>query len=264
MISLHNVGVDYGKGRWGVKDVSFTIQKGEFVTLTGASGAGKTTLMKLLSFELKPTSGELIVEGHVNGRIKKRELPYLRRRIGLVFQDFRLLRDRSAYENVAFVLRATGVANAHVHRRVLRALTAVGLSNRADAKPDELSGGEQQRVGIARAIVNDPFAVLADEPTGNLDEANKRSIFKLLRKIAAGGTAVFVATHDLEVAREFRARSLHLEGGRLVRDEVVREQVGVMPRETAAPGGPAAPAAPPTVSAVSPPPSADPVREVRA
>jgi cell division transport system ATP-binding protein len=219
MISLNKVGLEYRRGRWGVKDVTFGMRKGEFVVLTGRSGAGKTTLMKLLSFERTPSAGELVLEGRVNGRTKKRELPFIRRRIGMVFQDFRLLRDRTAYENVAFVLRATGARPGGINRRVVRALAAVGLSGRGDAMPDELSGGEQQRVGIARAIVNDPFVVLADEPTGNLDEANKREIFKLLKKVAAGGTAVLVATHDLSVAAEFRARLLVLENGQLVRDD---------------------------------------------
>ncbi len=218
MISLSNVGREYRQDRWGVKDVTFSMQKGEFVILTGPSGAGKSTLMKLLSFEQRPTTGELVLEGHVNGRIKKREMPHLRRRIGLVFQDFRLLPDRSAYENIAFVLKATGNAGSGMHRRVVRALAAVGLSGRGDAMPNELSGGEQQRIGLARAIVNDPFAVLADEPTGNLDDTNKREVFQLLKKISAAGTAVLVATHDLQVAREFRARTLILDKGRLVTD----------------------------------------------
>jgi cell division transport system ATP-binding protein len=218
MISVTNAGKEYRRGRWGLRDVSFTIVKGEFVVLSGPSGAGKTTLMKLLSFEQKPTTGQILLEGYSSERIRRRELPHLRRRLGPVFQDFRLLRDRTAYENVAFILRATGARRAGLHRRVLRALAGVGLAGRGDSMPDELSGGEQQRVGIARAIVNDPFVVLADEPTGNLDEATKREIFRLLKKVAAGGTAVIVATHDLEVAREFRARTLVLEQGRLVAD----------------------------------------------
>lgn len=218
MISLSNVGREYRQDRWGVRDLSFNIQKGEFVILTGPSGAGKTTLMRLLSFEDQPTTGELVLEGRVNGRLKKRELPYLRRRIGLVFQDFRLLPDRNAYENVAFVLRATGARHKGLHRRVVRSLAAVGLSGRGDAMPHELSGGEQQRIGLARAIVSDPFVVLADEPTGNLDEVNKLEVFRLLKRVSAAGTAVLIATHDLNVAREFRARTLILEAGRLVTD----------------------------------------------
>jgi cell division transport system ATP-binding protein len=177
--------------------------------------------MRLLSFEDKPTSGEVILEGFSSRRIRRRELPYLRRRVGIVFQDFRLLPDRTAYENVAIVLRATGARRKGLHRRVVRALAAVGLAGRGDAMPSELSGGEQQRIGIARAIVNDPFVVLADEPTGNLDEATAREIFRVLRKVSAGGTAVLIATHDLGLAREFRARILRLEDGRLVEDSTM-------------------------------------------
>ncbi|MFN8178500.1 MAG: ATP-binding cassette domain-containing protein [bacterium] len=217
MISLNNVGKQYRNGRWGLRDVSFSMGKGEFVVLSGPSGSGKTTLMKLLSFEEHTTEGELALDGKVNGKAKKRELPFIRRRIGLVFQDFRLLPDRSAHDNVAFVLQATGSVRG-IHRRVVRALAAVGLSGRGDAMPDELSGGEQQRVGIARAIVSDPLVVLADEPTGNLDDATKREIFRVLKKVSAGGTAVLVATHDVSVAREFRARTLLLEAGKLVAD----------------------------------------------
>jgi cell division transport system ATP-binding protein len=220
MIFVSHAGKEYRRGRWALRDVSFSMQKGEFVVLTGPSGAGKTTLLRLLSFEQIPSAGEVRLESWSSTAIKKRKLPYLRRRIGLVFQDFRLLRDRSVFENVAFVLRATGSPGAGPQRRVMRALAAVGLSGRGDAMPDELSGGEQQRVGIARAIVNDPFVILADEPTGNLDDAIKREIFRLLKKISASGTAVLVATHDVDVAREFRARTLKLDQGRLVSDEV--------------------------------------------
>jgi cell division transport system ATP-binding protein len=218
MISVSNVGVEYRRGQWAVRDVSFTVQKGEFVLLTGHSGAGKTTLMKLLSFEKAPTTGRVQLEDFTSDRIRKRQLPHLRRRIGPVFQDFRLLRERTAYENVAIVLEATGAARNGLHRRVLRALAQVGLSNKVSSRPDELSGGEQQRVAIARAMINDPFVVLADEPTGNLDENTTREIFRLLKKVSAGGTAVLVATHDLAIATEFRARTLVLERGRLVEE----------------------------------------------
>lgn len=218
MISLVNVGKEYRKGRWGLQGINVSIAKGELVFLTGASGAGKTTLLKVISFEERPTTGEVTLERWSTRTAKAKDLPLLRRRIGLVFQDFRLLRDRSAYENVAFVLRATGCEKGGLHRRVVRALAAVGLSGRANARPDELSGGEQQRVGIARAIVNDPVVVLADEPTGNLDETTRREIFALLKRIAQGGTSVLLATHDLEVVRTSRARTLVLAGGRLVED----------------------------------------------
>jgi cell division transport system ATP-binding protein len=226
MIFVTKAGKEYGRGRWALRDVSFSMQKGEFVVLTGASGAGKTTLLKLLSFEQTPSVGEVRLEGFSSQGIKKRKLPYLRRRIGLVFQDFRLLRDRTVFENVAFVLRATGAATGDaLQRRVMRAIAAVGLSGRGNAMPDELSGGEQQRVGIARAIVNDPFVILADEPTGNLDDAIKREIFRLLKKISASGTAVLIATHDVAIAKEFRARTLTLDQGRLVSDEIQAAEV---------------------------------------
>ncbi len=246
MISLTKVGKQYRNGRWGLRDVTFALQKGEFVVLTGASGAGKTTLMKLLGFEETPTEGELILDGHVNGKTKKKRIPYIRRRIGMVFQDFRLLPDRTAHENVAFVLKATGSGGSGLHRRVVRALAAVGLAGRGDSMPDELSGGEQQRVGIARAIVNDPLVVLADEPTGNLDDATKREIFKVLKKVSAGGTAVLVATHDVSVAREFRARTLVVDQGRLVAD--VPPAAAMPTHGPAAAGG----AAPPPPAAVRP------------
>jgi cell division transport system ATP-binding protein len=220
MIFANNAGKEYRRGRWALRDVSFSMEKGEFVVLTGASGAGKTTLLKLLSFEEQPSAGDVRLEGFSSLTIKRRRMPYLRRRIGLVFQDFRLLPDRSVFENVAFVLRATGSGGTGLHRRVTRALAAVGLSGRGSAKPDELSGGEQQRLGIARAIVGDPLVILADEPTGNLDETIKKEIFRLLKKISASGTAVLVATHDVAIAREFRARTLALEKGRLVSDDL--------------------------------------------
>jgi cell division transport system ATP-binding protein len=218
MISVNSAGKEFRRGQWGLREITFAMQKSEFVILTGHSGAGKTTLMKLLSFEESPTVGEIQLERFSSRTIKKREIPYLRRRIGPVFQDFRLLKERNAYENVAVVLRATGAPANGIQRRVLRALAAVGLSSKTQAMPNELSGGEQQRVAIARAIVNDPFVVLADEPTGNLDEKNAREIFRVLKKISAAGTAVLVATHDVSVAREFRARTLVLEQGRLVQE----------------------------------------------
>jgi cell division transport system ATP-binding protein len=218
MISVNNAGKEFRRGQWGLREVTFSMQKGEFVILTGHSGAGKTTLLKLLSFEESPTEGEIRLESFSSRTIKKREIPFLRRRIGPVFQDFRLLKERTAYENVALVLRATGAPPGGIQRRVLRALAAVGLSSKTQSMPHELSGGEQQRVAIARAMVNDPFVLLADEPTGNLDEGNTREIFRLLKKVSAGGTAVLVATHDVGVASELRARTLVLERGRLVEE----------------------------------------------
>ncbi|NNE44001.1 MAG: cell division ATP-binding protein FtsE [Gemmatimonadetes bacterium] len=241
MITVTKVGKQYRKGQWGLRDIGFGLEKGEFAVLTGHSGAGKTTLMKLLSFEEKPTEGEIALEEFSSKRIRRRQIPHLRRRIGPVFQDFRLLRERTAFENVAIVLRATGAKRSGINRRVMRALAAVGLSSKTTSMPHELSGGEQQRVAIARAMINDPFVLLADEPTGNLDEVNTREIFRLLKKVSASGTAVLVATHDLSIASEFRARTLILERGHLVQD--VTPEI-VLPSTSPTLAGPAAPAGP--------------------
>jgi cell division transport system ATP-binding protein len=201
----------YPRGGMAVKDLSFRVAKGEFVFLTGHSGAGKSTILKLISADLRPTHGELRVSGFSIGELTAREVPKLRRRLGIVFQDFRLLQDRTAEENVAFALEVTGARPDTIPTRVHRVLTQVGLASRARAYPTELSGGEQQRVGIARALVNDPPILLADE-------RSSRGVFQLLRDINAGGTCVVMATHELALVRQTQYRVLELREGSLVFD----------------------------------------------
>lgn len=198
--------------------VSFRVAKGEFVFLTGPSGAGKSTILKLLYMDERPTSGEVRVSGYNSREIKRREVAQLRRRLGIVFQDFRLLEDRTAEQNVAFALEVIGTPRAAIPNRVSRALTQVGLASKSTAFPKELSGGEQQRVAFARALVNDPFVLIADEPTGNLDERATRGIFQLLREINTSGTAVLMATHNLELVRSSEFRTIELNHGQIVFD----------------------------------------------
>jgi len=201
-----------------VKDVTFHIGRGEFVFLTGHSGAGKTTVLKLMFAEERPTSGDVRVSGFAIGALGRDEVPRLRRRLGVVFQDFRLLDDRTAAENVAFALEVTGARPEGIPRRVARVLDQVGLGGRGEAFPRELSGGEQQRVAIARALVNDPPVLLADEPTGNLDERATRGVFQLLCDINAAGTVVVMATHDLDLVRHAGKRTLEMRDGTVVFD----------------------------------------------
>ncbi|HEY8061717.1 MAG TPA: cell division ATP-binding protein FtsE [Gemmatimonadales bacterium] len=201
-------------------DVSFHIGRGEFVFLTGHSGAGKTTILKLMFAEERPTSGDVRVSGFGISTLKRDEVPRLRRRLGIIFQDFRLLEWRTAAENIAFALEVTGSRAEVIPRRVARVLEQVGLSSKADALPRELSGGEQQRVAIARALVNDPPVLLADEPTGNLDERATRGVFQLLCDINTAGTVVVMATHDLDLVRHANKRTLELRDGRVVFDSI--------------------------------------------
>src|SRR5437763_3136261 len=200
-------------GATALRDVSFRLAKGEFAFLTGPSGAGKSTILKLLYMDERPSSGEVRISGYSSLSIRQREVAQLRRRLGIVFQDFRLLEDRTAEANVAFALEVTGTAHANIPNKVARALTQVGLASKATALPKELSGGEQQRVAFARALVNDPFVLIADEPTGNLDERSTRGIFQLLREINASGTAVIMATHDLALVRSPDYRCIELNHG---------------------------------------------------
>jgi cell division transport system ATP-binding protein len=201
-----------------LKNVTFRVNKGEFVFLTGPSGAGKSTILKMIYMDERPTSGEVRISGYSSNEIRRGEIPKLRRRLGIVFQDFRLLEDRTAEQNVAFALEVTGAPRANIPNKVARALTQVGLASKSTALPKELSGGEQQRVAFARALVNDPFVLVADEPTGNLDERATRGIFQLLREINAAGTAVLMATHNLELVRSSDFRTIELNHGEIVFD----------------------------------------------
>ena len=218
MIRFAHVFKDYPKGA-ALKNVSLHVAKGEFVFLTGHSGAGKSTIMKLLFGEQRPSGGEVRVSGYNVSTLKPDDVPRLRRRLGVVFQDFRLLEDRTAEENVAFALEVTGARTDTIAARVMRVLTQVGLSAKSRAYPRELSGGEQQRVAIARALVNDPAILLADEPTGNLDERATRGIFQLLQQINGGGTVVIMATHNLALVRGTGYRVIELKAGQVVYDE---------------------------------------------
>ena len=224
MIRLTKVFKAYPKGTLALKDVSFHVAKGEFLFLTGHSGAGKSTVLRLIYNDEIPTSGEVQVSGFATARMKRRDIPKLRRRLGIVFQNFRLLEDRTAEDNVAFALEVTGTRRSVVGPKVMRVLTQVGLAAKSQALPRELSGGEQQRVAIARALVNDPLVLLADEPTGNLDERATRGVVQLLRDINASGTAVVMATHDLDIVRGASYRTIELREGAIVYDSGIDER----------------------------------------
>ena len=221
MIRFQKVFKSFRSDSLALKDVSFHIAKGEFAFLTGHSGAGKSTILRLIYADQLPSSGEVRVSGFNTTTLKRREVPKLRRRLGIVFQDFRLLEDRTAEENVAFALEVIGARRSVIAPKVMRVLTQVGLAAKASAYPRELSGGEQQRVAIARALVNDPLVLLADEPTGNLDERATRGVFQLLRDINGNGTAVVMATHDLVLVRAASHRSIELQDGAIVYDTAV-------------------------------------------
>jgi len=195
--------------------VSFHVGPGEFVCLVGQSGVGKTTILRLIYFDLLPDRGEVLVNETASSSIGKNEIPLLRRKLGIVFQDFKLLDDRNVYENVAVALRVTGTRPEDIGRRVLRVLADVGLSHKRNSMPGNLSGGEQQRVVIARSIVNNPIVLLADEPTGNLDTASSWEILQILRDINAGGTAVVLASHNEEIVRKSGGRVLRVTDGRV-------------------------------------------------
>ena len=222
MIELHRVSKVYSVGPVKVpalREVSFQIGKGEFVVLTGASGAGKTTLLRLLYRDDLPSEGDVEVLGHGLVQMRRSQVAALRRSIGVVFQDAKLLPVRTVYENVAFVLRVLGTPRREITARAFDALRAVGLSARAQAYPAQLSQGEAQRAALARAIVRRPPLLLADEPTGNLDEAMAAEIIDVLKDIGAGGTTIVLATHQARLAVALRRRTLTLEGGRIVKDE---------------------------------------------
>ncbi len=216
MIQLYHVTKRYPPGINALTDISLHVEKGEFVFLTGPSGAGKTTLLKMLFREELPTEGQILVNGRNLAVLPAARVPYLRRSIGVVFQDFKLIHRKTVYENIALALHVVGVSESEHKGRVLRVLRMVGLQHRMHAYPLQVSGGEQQRVAIARALINEPLLLLADEPTGNLDPELSHDIMRLFREINAHGTTVVVATHDRDLIRRFGRRAVHLEGGRLI------------------------------------------------
>ncbi len=219
MITLTHVTKQFDRIHYGLNDVSFHIEAGEFVFLTGPSGAGKSTLLKLLFRDAVPSTGEVQVAGHRLSTLPPREIPLLRRKLGVVFQDFKLIRTLTVFENVAFVLKILGVSHMEQRQRAFRALKMVGLQHKLSSYPLQLSGGEQQRVAIARALVNDPLVLLADEPTGNLDPDLANEIMSLFERINGQGTTVIVATHDKPMILKMRKRVLGLERGRLAWDQ---------------------------------------------
>ena len=219
MVIFDGVTKRYGTDVLGLDDVSVTIDAGEFVFLVGASGSGKSTFIRLLIKELDATEGTVTVGGRDLGRLRRSKIPYLRRGIGCVFQDFKLLPARTIYENVAYALEVTGDAPRAIRRKVPEILSLTGLSDKADRMPNELSGGEQQRVSIARAFVNHPRLLIADEPTGNLDPDTSIGIMQLLYRINRTGTTVVMATHDRELVDKMQMRVIALENGKLIRDE---------------------------------------------
>lgn len=220
MIEFRDVFKEYPNGTHALNGVSFTIQDGEFLFLIGPSGAGKSTIEKLIWREEKPTSGQVLVDGVDVTDIPKKQIPYLRRKIGIVFQDYRLLAQKNVFENVAFAMEVVGASEKAIQKKVPVVLEIVGLQSKAQSFPNELSGGEQQRVALARAIVNTPKLIIADEPTGNLDPKNTVEMIKILKALNQKGTTVIVTTHDRGLVNVMNRRVIELRKGRIVRDEL--------------------------------------------
>jgi cell division transport system ATP-binding protein len=219
MVVLESVTKVYEPHVVALRDISFIIEKGEFVFIVGASGSGKSTMIRLLLKELEPTEGRIYVGGRDLTRLKRSKVPLLRRNVGCVFQDFKLLSDRTAAENVAYALKVQGESSNDIRRKVPEVLNLVGLADKMGSLPDELSGGEQQRVSIARAVVNHPPLLICDEPTGNLDPDTSVGIMQLLYRINRAGTTILMVTHDRELVDKMRKRVIALEDGRVIRDE---------------------------------------------
>lgn len=225
ILRMENVCKSYDGRKMALDNVSLEIEPGEFVFLVGPSGAGKSTFIKLLFREVRPDSGTIMLNGHNLGKLSEGQVPFLRRQLGIVFQDYRLLNDRTVYENVAFALRVTEAPKRVIRHQVMYVLELVGLKERANSKPTELSGGEQQRVAIARAFVNDPALIIADEPTGNLDPDTAWDIMEIFQAINRSGTTVIMATHDKTVVDTLGKRVIAIEDGCVVRDQI-RGQYG--------------------------------------
>ena len=218
MIELVHVTKTFQNSWTALKDISFELEKGEFVFLIGPSGSGKSTILKTIMMEIMPDEGLVKVAGFGSDCIKAREIPKLRRKLGVIFQDFKLLPEKTVYENVAFALEVTGAAGKVIHKKSMAALNEVGMSHKRHSFPYQLSGGEQQKSAIARALVNDPFILLADEPTGNVDPTGTLEIIQLLKNINAKGTAVLMATHEHELVKKMSHRVIELEAGAIIRD----------------------------------------------
>ena len=218
MIDFENVTKVYEAGNHALDGITMHIDDGEFVFLVGPSGSGKSTIIKLLTAELSPTSGSIAVNGYQLEKIKRRKIPYMRRTLGVIFQDFRLIENKTVFENVAFAMRVVGASTKEIKKRVPYVLDLVGLDNRGRRYPNEISGGEQQRVAIARALVNNPAMIIADEPTGNLDPQRSYETMLLLERINALGTTVLVVTHEKELVNRFTKRVVAIDEGRVISD----------------------------------------------
>ena len=218
MIKLEHVSKSYSAGIPALNDVNLEIEDGEFVFIVGDSGSGKSTMIKLLLKELEPSAGTITINGKNLGRIRRRQIPKFRRNIGVVFQDFRLLKDRNVYENIAFAQKVIGESTRNIKKKVPSFLSMVGLAAKYRSYPKELSGGEQQRVAIARALINEPSILLADEPTGNLDNNNAWEIMKLLEEVNDRGTTVIVVTHNMEIVKVMKKRVITVQKGVIVSD----------------------------------------------
>ncbi len=220
MLLMTDVSKTYPSGSVALRDINIHIQPGEFVFVVGPSGAGKSTFIKMLFREAMPTTGNIYVNGVDLLDLQEKEIPYLRRQLGIIFQDYRLLPDRTVYDNIAFAMQVIETPYRKIKRRVMAVLDLVGLRKRANSYPTELSGGEQQRVAIARAIVNDPLLVIADEPTGNLDPETSWDIMRIFSEINASGTTIVMATHDKEIVDNMEKRVIAIEKGSIVRDDL--------------------------------------------
>ncbi len=218
VIELKGVSKTYHTGTHALNDVNLKVEKGEFVFVVGSSGAGKSTFMKLIMREEKPSAGEITVNGFKLNKLKHREIPMLRRTMGIVFQDFRLIPNMNVYDNVAFSMHVVGASKQQIRKKVSHVLSVVGLSGKARSKPAELSGGEQQRVGLARALVNNPSLIIADEPTGNVDPNMSYEIVEMLTEINKMGTTILMVTHEHQLVRDFKRRVIMLDHGRVVAD----------------------------------------------
>ena len=219
MVRFQDVYNEYENGTKALNGISFTIEDGEMAFLVGPSGSGKSTITKLVTAEVKATSGKILVNDFNFDLMRKRDIPYMRRTLGVIFQDFRLVEKKSVYDNVAFAMRAIGGSRKDIAKRVPYVLDLVGLTAKADRTPDQLSGGEQQRVAIARALVNNPRMIIADEPTGNLDPARSLEIMSLFEQINALGTTVLIVTHEKSLVDQLSKRVIAVDGGRIINDE---------------------------------------------